>query len=289
MRYLRSKKFGKKYKKLLILTQILTIWYATLIIVGTLTSNTFAYLSDSDSTNISISSGSWWDGSDLAFMGKKETENIKKCDPIEIRIDLENKGSSMIGTTEYEVYFVDNGNPKENGSRVAEGVIQPIESGKTVTLTYLTEENGSYIFKVFQRPGYNDNYEERKELWSKKFMINCNASMTEKEMNEDNTISANDKKISEEQTNEQEVVNENQKNKKESESIELDAIPDKIEKENETPVDSEMDNNTTKTESVENSGEKPGSNKNEAVEEKESTTQNDKDNEVIESTKKGEE
>lgn len=172
MRSLRAKKYRKKYKKLIILSQILAIWYVTAFTTAMLTSDTFAFFSTSDQTQISIQTGGWWDGSDLELI-VKNTENIKACPPTDISVDIKNNGFDMIDTTEFEVYYIENGNPKNNGEKVHEGYVESIKSGDTFTLTYEAKQTGSYMFKVLQRPGYNDDYDNRVELWSKKLMVKC--------------------------------------------------------------------------------------------------------------------
>ncbi|ARK28919.1 amyloid fiber anchoring/assembly protein TapA [Halalkalibacter krulwichiae] len=173
MRSLRSRKYRKKYKKLIILAQVLAIWYAFVISTAMVTSDTFAFFSASDSTTIAITTGKWWDGSELEFVERPNTKNIKACAPYQLEIEVRNKGYQMGSETEYEIYYVDNGSPKQNGERVSEGVIKPLGEKESTILTYEALENGSYMFKVFQVRGYEDDFERREEIWSTKYMVKC--------------------------------------------------------------------------------------------------------------------
>ncbi|MBU9712107.1 amyloid fiber anchoring/assembly protein TapA [Evansella tamaricis] len=174
MRSSRLSKYREKYKGLKFTTKILAICYVLLISITLITASTLAYFSNGTDMNISISSADyWWDKSDLEFIGSNQ--NIKACAPIEISVELKNNGFSMTGETEYEVYFVANGNP-ENGDLVAEGTVGIINADETVELTYDAENDGVYKFKAYQREGYGDNYDDREVIWSERVHVNCNAA-----------------------------------------------------------------------------------------------------------------
>lgn len=181
MRSLRTVKYRKKYRKLVVLAQILAIWYAVVISTAVLTSDTFAYFSSSSQTNVSIQTGQWWDGSKLEFREDPNTKNIKACASTDITIDVINKGYRMGQETMFEVYYLENGNPKQNGKKVLEGIIEPLAEGESITLKYEALENGTYMFKLFQVPGYENDFEKRNEIWSTKYMVKC----LEKEIVED--------------------------------------------------------------------------------------------------------
>jgi YqxM protein len=219
IRYLRIRKFKREYRKLLILTQIIAIWYAAIISASILTSSTSASFSDTEKNNKVIQAGTWWDESKLSFLGKS-TENMKVCPPTDISVEIKNSGFTMVGPTEYEVYYSENGNPKQTGEKIAEGQIQPIKENGTYTLSYPTDLEGSFMFKAYQRPGYGDNYEVRQEFWSNKIMVNCEAAKEEKTEEKD-TSKEQQEVESDNQVEEQEQpVTEPAENKKEEKEAE---------------------------------------------------------------------
>jgi YqxM protein len=233
IRYLRIKKFKKQSRKLLLLFQIVAIWYAVLISASILTSNTSASFSDTVKDNKRIQAGTWWDGSRLGFLGKN-TENLKVCPPTEISVEIKNSSFTMIGPTEYEIYYSENGNPKQKGKKIAEGQIQPIEENGTYKLSYPTDLEGSFMFKAYQRPGYEENYEGRQEFWSNKIMVNCEAAK-EKETEEKDTSKEQQEVESDNQVEDQEQpVTEPAENKKEEKEVE-----EKVEEKVEAPVKGE--------------------------------------------------
>ncbi|MGP4040711.1 amyloid fiber anchoring/assembly protein TapA [Gracilibacillus sp. D59] len=170
MRSSRKVKNRKKYKQLINVAKILVILYATLMSVSLLTSNTSAFFNNSKSLSHSISTGSWWDGSDLAFIGKGNQNLNDACPPVKFSVEIQNNGFSMIDSTNYEVFYIENGNPK-NGEKVAEGMIDPIESGEIATISYQAEEEGFYAVKAFQRPDYEG--ESANVIWSEKIKVKC--------------------------------------------------------------------------------------------------------------------
>ncbi|WP_078378989.1 amyloid fiber anchoring/assembly protein TapA [Sutcliffiella halmapala] len=176
MRYSRLNKFREKHKSLVIVLQICVIYYVSLISLSLLTSGTLAYFSDSSKANTVISTApDWWDKSKLVFPDKG-TQVVLSCPPIEISVGIKNEGLSMSQPTEYEVFYAKlttNGNPSKYGDKIAEDQIYPIKEGKTSTLTFSAEEEGWYVFKALQRPGFENDYEDRKEIWSEKVKVQC--------------------------------------------------------------------------------------------------------------------
>ncbi|MBU9722452.1 MULTISPECIES: amyloid fiber anchoring/assembly protein TapA [Bacillaceae] len=185
VRSLRIAKNKSRFKKVVILAQVLAIWYATVFSLSLLTSGTEAYYSNKNNTQVTISSAEyWWDGSDLDFTSKK-TQNLKVCAPTYISVELKNRGEDMTSPTTFEVYYVESGNPSnKHGEKVYEGTIDHLAAGERVELEYEAEENGFYKFKAYQLPDYEGKNEE---IWSEKVHVNCNASKdNNEEVEEDN-------------------------------------------------------------------------------------------------------
>ena len=145
--------------------------------ITSITSTTGAYYSSTAKNESIIQAGTWWDGSFLEFIDKP-TQNVKACPKIEISVRVKNSGLSMIGSTSYNVYYTTEGQPKENGELKAERELGPVSSGETTLLTFNAEEAGFYMFKLNQRPGFeekNKKYQENRD-WSEKVHVNCKAA-----------------------------------------------------------------------------------------------------------------
>ncbi|WP_072888938.1 amyloid fiber anchoring/assembly protein TapA [Ornithinibacillus halophilus] len=195
-------RYKKKHRKLIMLVQIIVIFYASIVSVSLLTNNTVAYYSSKSTVNTPISTASdWWDGSKLKFLGNGN-EVIKSCSTIEISAEIKNKGKNMSKGTEYEVYYSSQeGNAKKHGEHIGDGIIPPLENGESTELSYEANEEGWYVFKAYQSVGYNDNYDERSVIWSKEFKIKCienKQPKEEKETNEtEDNIEGKDKEVTE--------------------------------------------------------------------------------------------
>jgi YqxM protein len=235
-------------------TQIVTIWYAIMISASILTSSTSASFSDTETNNKVIQAGTWWDESKLSFLGKN-TENLKVCPPTDISIEIKNSGFTMIGPTEYEIYYSENGNPKQTGKKIAEGQIQPIEENGTYTLSYSTDDlEGSFMFKAYQRPGYEDNYEGRQEFWSHKIMVNCKAAKKEKEENnskEKQEVESDNQVEDQEQSVTEPVDNKNEEKEAEEQVEEKVEAPAKEETKQPKEEDKQPEEPVTPSEPVE--------------------------------------
>lgn len=156
-------------RKRFILVTILAFVYVFLLTTSLVTSRTEAYYSDSEQWDSVIQVGTWWDKSDLQFTTNYQ-KNVVSCTPVTIKAGIVNKGFSMIGTTEYEVHYADSLRPNQ---KIAEGIIEEVKSNSTLNLTYQADKPGFYTFKVFQRPGYQENYESRSVVWSEKIQVTC--------------------------------------------------------------------------------------------------------------------
>lgn len=176
MRSSRLKKYGKKHKGFLIVLQLAVIYYVLIISFSYLTNGTLAYFSDTSKTSTTISTASdWYDGSHLIFP-KRGTQVVHSCPPVNIAVEVKNEGLSMSKPTEYEIYYTElkeNGNPIKHGDLIASGWIDPIPEGETILLTFETENEGWYVFKALQRPGFEKDYINRKEVWSEKVKVQC--------------------------------------------------------------------------------------------------------------------
>src|SRR5690554_8130457 len=92
-----------------------------------LTTGTAAFFSNNSKVNTIISSANdWWDKSELKFTNNGTT-NIKECGPVEIFAELKNIGLDMTKKTEFEVYYIKNGQPK-NGEKVGGGDVEDRKS-----------------------------------------------------------------------------------------------------------------------------------------------------------------
>ncbi|SFM23357.1 YqxM protein [Gracilibacillus orientalis] len=210
MRSTRIAKYGKKYKKIMIAVQILFILYAALVSVSLLTSNTSAFFNNTRAVSVSIPTGSWWDGSDLTFIGNGNQNLNDACPPVKFSVELKNNGYSMISSTNYEVFYIENGNPK-NGEKIAEGTIEPIKAGDVATLSYQAEDEGFYAVKAFQHPEYEG--EAEKVIWSEKIKVKCpkKEKNIEKEKQSDDVEPLEREDLNEEQTKQPEKKKEESK------------------------------------------------------------------------------
>lgn len=92
-----------------------------------------------------------WDRSSLKSWG--EGGDCK-----EIYATFKNDGSSMNGSTTWELYWAASGNPKD-GVKIADGVIPALNHNGTYKATYNPQSNpngpdGKYMFKAYQRAGH---------------------------------------------------------------------------------------------------------------------------------------
>ncbi|MED4016574.1 amyloid fiber anchoring/assembly protein TapA [Sutcliffiella cohnii] len=251
MRSSRLRKYGKKHKAFLIVLQMALIYYALIISFSYLTNGTLAYFSDTSKTNATISTASdWYDGSHLIFPNRG-TQVVHSCPPVDIAVEVKNEGLSMSKPTEYEIYYTElkeNGNPRKHGDIIASGWIEPIPEGGSILLTFKAEKVGWYVFKALQRPGFEKDYINRKEVWSEKVKVQCKKQKdikgaTEEENEIDKSIEEKEE-IVEEQPNE-DIKNEEEVNKEEKmDEEELELEPEKEEKSEEIPPKESDDEKT---------------------------------------------
>ncbi|KMJ58927.1 hypothetical protein AB685_07580 [Bacillus sp. LL01] len=187
MRITRKRKYKKLYNGVTSV-QIFVILYVSLINASIITTTTEAQFNKSITTQNFIQAGHWYDGSILSFIDKP-TQNIKACAPMEINVRLKNTGFSMLDSTTYEVYYSNNanGNPKQTGSKIAEGVLNPLSQNEIGSLNFTAEKDGAYMFKLFQRPEFKESGNVNSIEWSEKVIINCIAAKEEEELEEKST------------------------------------------------------------------------------------------------------
>lgn len=107
-----------------------------------------------------------WDKSSLSF---DEVCGCCQVDGNEISVWICNGEDSgnMQGSVDWEVYYIEKGNPK-NGELVFASTLSPLLAGECELLTFDTEgEEGNYMFKAYQRPGHPGTG----ELWSQSCSI----------------------------------------------------------------------------------------------------------------------
>lgn len=128
-----------------------------------------AYFSDKEiSSGNVMSAGTWgeeeWDKSSLYF--DEDFACQGDCNEISAKICNEEDSEDMQGTTTWEPYWIESGNPKDGGE-IASGLTDTLEHGTCQILFYDPGENleggvGNYKFKASQRPGHPGPG----ELWS---------------------------------------------------------------------------------------------------------------------------
>ncbi|MGP4064533.1 amyloid fiber anchoring/assembly protein TapA [Oceanobacillus sp. M65] len=257
----RMRKF-KRYKQFVMVWKVVAICYISVFTLGYLASGTGAYFVSSQESEQVIQAGTWWDGSELDFVGKPTVEE-KACPQMNVSMELENKGFSMTDTTTYEVFYSETGNPQKTGKKVASGEIKTLEKGETVSLSYKAEKEGFYVFKALQHPLYGEETEKPLEVWSKK----VNAKCKEKKVKEESDEGVEQKK-------DEDIFNED--NKKE-ESKSTDDTQEKAKPETEkAPVEEEKDTSSTEENKQETDASEAESEKQEVKQEKQTEKQVEK-------------
>jgi YqxM protein len=178
IRFLRSRKYKTNSKRWSIVLQLFAIWYMVIITGTYLSSGTDAYFNDHDQVTGQITAGTWevessqWDKSSLAFLNKDQTIVVKACPPIKISTKIKNNGRDMKGTTEFEVFYKESGNPMK-GQKIGDGIIQPIVSKQVDVLRFEISKPGNYKFRALQRPGHGNKDDSRQDLWSETITVKC--------------------------------------------------------------------------------------------------------------------
>ncbi|MDQ1145369.1 YqxM protein [Bacillus sp. SORGH_AS 510] len=189
IRYNRVRKFTKKNYIKNLTAKLITICYLLILGVTYLSSNTGAYYNDDSLVSGKFQAGTWendWDRSSLKFTSSKD-QLFESCTTKEISTMIVNSGNDMKGPSQYEVYYIVKGNPKDD-EKVGEGIIAPILASKSVVLKFTATKSGNYKFRAFQRPNHAFK-PERQDLWSETITITCNNNNTsiDSEQNQKNS------------------------------------------------------------------------------------------------------
>ncbi|SEU09554.1 YqxM protein [Salinibacillus kushneri] len=164
----------KKKRKWLLMTKLVSIFYLLAISFIYLTSGsaTEAHYNFVTSDSFEFQAGTWWDGSHLVFLEDEEEENVVKgCEAVKVKIPVQNDSEyGMMGSTEYEVHQT---NHKNDAQIVTSGTIPALDAKEKEVITFTADKPGNYQVKVYQREGYEDNYETRTETWSKTIKVVC--------------------------------------------------------------------------------------------------------------------
>ncbi|UOQ50364.1 amyloid fiber anchoring/assembly protein TapA [Gracilibacillus caseinilyticus] len=182
MRSSRTVRFKKNHRKKIPHIQLVIILYAVILSLSQLTSPTSSMFSNTKAVSFSMPSGSWWDRSELLFTASDNQNVTDSCLPAAFSVDVQNNGYSMTSATHYEIFYIENGNPKD-GDKIAEDTLDPLEAEEVTTITHEATSTGFYIVKVLQHPDYAGEAEN--VIWSETIEVSCPAEPTEKEQEEE--------------------------------------------------------------------------------------------------------
>lgn len=145
MRSTRIRKFRVRNRPLFIIVKTAIVCYLIMFSASYLTSDTSANFTSQQEVNHMITASDWeiedpeMNESALIFL-EIENQNIKTC-PAIIKIEIKNDGSDMLADTTYEIYYIENGNPKKHGEKIVladgEGVIPVLTSGESFSLIWI--------------------------------------------------------------------------------------------------------------------------------------------------------
>ncbi|WP_404468894.1 amyloid fiber anchoring/assembly protein TapA [Sutcliffiella horikoshii] len=241
----RLNKYRNSNWQVVITSKLLSIWVILSIALVYLTGNTDAYFYDNSSVTGVLTAGFWeekveqWDKSSLKFIEPHKELTITSCEPQNIMSTIKNTGNDMQGSTEYFVYYIDKGNPK-NGEIKYEGFIDPIVNDSSQQLQYNSSIPGNYKFKALQRPGHGNEENEQHELWSETITLICE-EVEEKEEVKDKDVDESSKKVNENAEDKKEVNDKKENNSSEESSPESTESIDV--KEEEVKKEDDMENN----------------------------------------------
>ncbi|WAA10003.1 amyloid fiber anchoring/assembly protein TapA [Fervidibacillus albus] len=210
----------RRKKSLVVIFQIFVICYGSIYILMKLTSATKAIFTEREESAFTVQTGSWWEKSQLQFIGTN-FENIEGCPPVEIIAQIKNIGYSMMGAASFEVYYSKEGDPKQNGEKIAEGIVDALEANETSQISFQAQDEGIYKFKVNQRSGFNDP--QWKEIWTEQVVVQCNndEETTANDITDDSNRSTdqqNENELMEEETNKNQKAQTNE-NDEEKENV----------------------------------------------------------------------
>lgn len=180
----RVRKFKSKYKRFVLAFKIITLWYGFLILGMQWDTGTNASFNDIEKVNSAIGTAVWsWDRSSLQFLDENTGYGFCNSEIKGFYSDLANIGEQMMGSTVFEIYYVQSGEgPNKNnpGVKIFTGEVPALKSGQTIRLLYTpdlsTLKPGKYKFKAYQRPGHGDPQGKDpssglKELWGQEIEV----------------------------------------------------------------------------------------------------------------------
>jgi len=206
IRYTRLKKFKKQGKKLAIASQIVAIWYLSVLSISYLTSDTGAYFNDIEIIENSLHAN--WDNPDDGSWGKsslKEAGQGGSCEGI--YAIFTNTGESVDHElTKYEIYYSETDGNIKDGEVVKEGTFPIPDKGETYKIEYQQTQNGYYRFKAYHETGHgNKEGSSDKGPWSEKIHItDCKVEKTSSDNNNENPESEDQETSTEDKNTESE-------------------------------------------------------------------------------------
>ncbi|OCA90841.1 amyloid fiber anchoring/assembly protein TapA [Bacillus sp. FJAT-27225] len=153
-RHRKNAVFSNLFKPIVIL-------YILIFIITAMTGGTNASFNDLENVNVSFKYGEEvWDKSSLSFENKFGL--ICQKPSLVLFTDIKNVGSTMQGTTKFELQFDPTQTPtrKKPGTTVFSGEIPALSSNQTFTLKTpagFDVKPGIYKFRAYQRPGHSGN------------------------------------------------------------------------------------------------------------------------------------
>ncbi|MGD6776550.1 amyloid fiber anchoring/assembly protein TapA [Sutcliffiella horikoshii] len=276
IRKTRLNKFRNNNWTIVITSKLLSIWIFLSVALVYLTGNTDAYFYDNSTVKGVFKVGFWekkleqWDKSSLKFIETKNELTITNCEPKNIISTIKNTGNDMQGSTDYFVYFIDKGNPKD-GEIMYEGYIDPIANDSSQQLQYNSSIPGNYKFKALQRPGHGNKENELHELWSETITVKCE-KVEEKVEEKDKDVDESSKEVNENAEDKKEVNDKKENNSSEESSPESTESIDV--KEEEVKKEDDMENNDLEEEKNSNDDSKPNEEQTENNQDNEAETEN---------------
>lgn len=156
IRYMRVRKYGKRYRKIILGVQILLLWY--ILILSGVQLNSYTNAAFNDTETLAFTLKTQWDIEDEnTDNGWASLEFISiKADFNEIAAVLKNGDDSKAMPVEsnYEIWWAETGNALNlnEGELVAGGTFQLV-TGEQITLKYSPTKTGTYRFIAFQEEG----------------------------------------------------------------------------------------------------------------------------------------
>jgi YqxM protein len=176
IRKTRLKQFKKKSKGLVIVVQIVAIWYIMIFTGSYLTTDTGAYFNDVEVIENSFQAGKLdepKDPVDDGIWGKSSLKEVSIRGTCEEGIygRFTNTGESVNHElTKYEVYWSETGDPKD-GTVVETGSFPIPNKGEFYDIYYKPLKNGKYTIKAYHEAGHSNSNGEGKGPWSGEITI----------------------------------------------------------------------------------------------------------------------